>query len=86
MGADDEDTLYIHAKAMVADLGSPQAIGYLGSINFSTASMTRNRELGLYVHDPAVLQQMATTMSGDYASFPAYSGASAGSRAGRALP
>ncbi len=72
IGADDNDTLYIHAKALVADLGNPAAIGYAGSINFSNASMTQNRELGLYVHDTGILQQIATTITSDYNSFPAY--------------
>ena len=77
IGANNPTTLYIHAKALVADLGTPNAIGYLGSINFSTASMTKNRELGLFLHDPATLQQLASTLTADYNSFPAYTAAAA---------
>lgn len=72
IGADTASTLYIHAKAMVADLGTADQVGYLGSINFSVASMTRNRELGLYLHDANLLQAIAGAVRTDYASFPAY--------------
>ncbi len=73
LGANNATTLYIHAKVLVADLGTATANGYLGSINFSTTSMTRNRELGLFLRDPATLGQLATTINADYNSFPAFS-------------
>ncbi len=72
VGANNTSTLYIHAKAMVADLGLPTAAAYMGSINFSTASLTENRELGLYITDPNIQQTLATQIASDYASFPAY--------------
>lgn len=72
IGANDASTLYIHAKAMVADLGTPGQVAYVGSINFSTASMTENRELGLFVYDANILKQISSTISSDYARFPAY--------------
>ncbi len=72
IGAKDATTLYIHAKAMVADLGTPGQVGYLGSINFSDASLNKNRELGLYLYDPTLLSQLNTTLAKDYASFPAF--------------
>ena len=74
IGADNNDTLYIHAKAILADLNTPNAIGYIGSINFSNASLTENRELGLYVHDATALAQISTVISSDYNQFPAYPG------------
>ncbi len=77
VGANNATTLYIHAKAIVADLGTASANGYLGSINFSTASMTRNRELGFFVHDAPTLQSIASTINADYNSFPAFSAAAA---------
>lgn len=40
---------YIHAKTVVADLGLPTEAVYMGSINYSLASLTRNRELGVYI-------------------------------------
>ncbi len=72
IGANNASTLYIHAKAIIADLGTAKQIGYVGSINFSNASLTRNRELGLYLHDAAILNQIGTTIGKDYAQFPAF--------------
>jgi phosphatidylserine/phosphatidylglycerophosphate/cardiolipin synthase-like enzyme len=40
---------YIHGKTVVADLGLPTEAVYMGSINYSTASLTQNRELGVYI-------------------------------------
>ena len=42
---------YIHAKAVVADYGLSTQNAYMGSINYSNASMNSNRELGMYVTD-----------------------------------
>ena len=72
IGAKNSDTLYIHATAILADLNTPTAIAYVGSINFSDASLTQNRELGLYVHDPTLLTQISTAITSDYNQFPAY--------------
>ena len=71
-GANSTSVLYIHAKAIVADLGTPQAMTYMGSINFSTNSLTKNRELGLYINDPNIQQTLSNTILADYNSFPAY--------------
>jgi HKD family nuclease len=70
--ANNTSTLYIHAKAMLADYGTSAVTAYVGSINFSNASMTENRELGLYVSDPGIQQTLYTTISSDYAGAPAY--------------
>ena len=64
--------LYIHAKAMVADYGLTTQSVYMGSINFSIASMTQNRELGLYLTDATSVQTLYTTITNDYAGAPAY--------------
>ena len=72
IGENDPSTLYIHAKAIVADNGTASAKGYVGSINFSNASLTENRELGLYLTDPGILGQIASTITADYTDFPAY--------------
>ncbi len=72
IGPNNATALYIHAKAMVADLGTAGQVGYVGSINFSDASMNRNRELGLYLYDPTLLSQLNTTLAKDYAAFPAF--------------
>jgi hypothetical protein len=63
---------YIHAKAIVADYGLSTQNVYMGSINFSTASMTKNRELGLYISDTASVQTLYNTMTADYAGGTPY--------------
>ncbi len=59
--------LYIHAKVILADYGKSSAKVFLGSENFSYASLTENRELGLITTDPAILASINTTLSSDYA-------------------
>ena len=63
---------YIHAKAVVADYGLPTQNVYMGSINYSNASMTENRELGVYIADPASVQLLNATMAADYAGGAPY--------------
>jgi uncharacterized protein (TIGR03437 family) len=58
--------LYIHAKVVLADHGSPGALALVGSENFSSASLTRNRELGLTLSDAAIMQSLAGTLTGDF--------------------
>jgi cardiolipin synthase len=57
---------YIHAKAVVADYGLPTQNAYIGSINYSSASMNSNRELGMYVADAASIASLHDTMLADY--------------------
>lgn len=57
---------YIHAKAVVADYGLPSQNAYLGSINYSSASMTLNRELGMFVTDEPSITALYNTMLSDY--------------------
>jgi hypothetical protein len=56
-------TPYIHAKAMVVD----GARAYVGSINFTYASESMNRELGLITDAPDAISKVATTIAGDFA-------------------
>jgi hypothetical protein len=63
---------YIHATAVVADYGQATQSVYMGSINYSIASMTENRELGLYISDAASVQLLYTTMTADYTGGTAY--------------
>jgi cardiolipin synthase A/B len=60
---DSKDALYIHAKAMVVD----GATAFVGSQNFSTSSLSYNRELGVITDDPAVVEPLAQTLSADFA-------------------
>lgn len=59
--------LYIHAKAVVADPGTAQGAAFVGSENFSAASLNRNRELGILTADPGVVRGLAETISSDAA-------------------
>jgi cardiolipin synthase A/B len=63
---DNSTTLYIHAKVMVADYGFSDENAYIGSINFSTASMTENRELGQTTQNAAVLLALDNTLTSDF--------------------
>ncbi len=69
---DTETGFYIHAKAVVADYGLSTQNVYMGSINYSNASMDNNRELGMYISDPASVETLNTTMSADYAGGTPY--------------
>jgi phosphatidylserine/phosphatidylglycerophosphate/cardiolipin synthase-like enzyme len=57
---------YIHGKVVEADYGTHHASAFIGSENFSSTSLHRNRELGLVTADPKVLSSMASTFSGDF--------------------
>jgi len=66
--------LYIHAKVVLADYGTGGARVFIGSENFSRASLTRNRELGLILSDPAVLDAINATLGADFAGGQPYHG------------
>lgn len=59
--------LYIHAKAVLVDGGSADQRAFLGSQNFSIASMEYNRELGVVTGDPTVVDPLATVLARDVA-------------------
>jgi phosphatidylserine/phosphatidylglycerophosphate/cardiolipin synthase-like enzyme len=69
---DNPNGFYIHAKAVIADYGLPTQNVYMGSINYSNASMNDNRELGVYIVDPASVQLLDASMASDYAGGTAY--------------
>ena len=54
--------LYIHAKMIIID-GSR---AFLGSENFSSNSLEKNRELGALVTDPAIISQLSSTFDADW--------------------
>ena len=58
---DTASALYIHAK--VIDVDSAKA--FIGSENFSTASLDYNRELGLITSSASVLGPLNSALSGD---------------------
>jgi cardiolipin synthase A/B len=61
---DTSSALYIHAK--VIDVDSAKA--FVGSENFSTASLDYNRELGLITSSASVLGPLNSALSGDIAN------------------
>lgn len=63
---------YIHAKAVIADYGLSTQKIYMGSINYSSASMNNNRELGVYISDTASAQLLYNTMAADFAGGTPY--------------
>jgi phosphatidylserine/phosphatidylglycerophosphate/cardiolipin synthase-like enzyme len=65
--------LYIHAKAVIADAGRSDQQIFVGSENFSAASLRHNRELGLRTANKAVISVISATLAADYAGAKAYS-------------
>jgi phosphatidylserine/phosphatidylglycerophosphate/cardiolipin synthase-like enzyme len=63
---DTSSALYIHAKVIVADAGTASGKAFVGSENFSTASMGYNRELGIITNDPVIVNELARTLGQDY--------------------
>jgi phosphatidylserine/phosphatidylglycerophosphate/cardiolipin synthase-like enzyme len=59
--------LYIHAKMILADYGTPDAQAFIGSENFSCASLNNNRECGIIVSEPAILDRLNSTYTSDWA-------------------
>jgi cardiolipin synthase A/B len=65
---DNATTLYIHAKVTLADFGtSASQKVFVGSENYSVASLTENRELGLIMTDVSILNALNTTLASDFA-------------------
>jgi cardiolipin synthase A/B len=62
----DPDGFYIHGKVIEADYGTSHARVFIGSENFSSTSLNRNRELGLIISTPSVLTAVATAFAADF--------------------
>jgi phosphatidylserine/phosphatidylglycerophosphate/cardiolipin synthase-like enzyme len=71
--ADSDNVLYIHAKAIVADAGQSDQQVFVGSENFSKASLGYNRELGIRTANKAAISVISATLAADYAGARAYS-------------
>ncbi|MEW2409204.1 phospholipase D-like domain-containing protein [Streptomyces griseoviridis] len=71
VGYSDPGGFYIHAKAMVADYGLATQAVEAGSMNISSNSLSRNRELGIILTGTGAAAQVArtveTTFAADYA-------------------
>jgi phosphatidylserine/phosphatidylglycerophosphate/cardiolipin synthase-like enzyme len=70
---DSEKVLYIHAKAVVADAGKSDEQLFVGSENFSNASLRENRELGIRTTNKTVIGAVNEVLADDYKGAPAYS-------------
>lgn len=57
---------YIHAKTVLADHGTAKASLFVGSENFTTDSLDKNRELGLVFNDQACMDSVRTAVLADY--------------------
>lgn len=71
--ADTPDALYIHAKMIVADASnaegkdvSADARAFVGSENFSAASLGENRELGIVTGDKNIIASLIKTFTADW--------------------
>ncbi len=60
-------SLYIHAKVVIADAGTPHQRAFVGSENFSNASLNANRELGVETADPGIVGGLTATLKSDAA-------------------
>jgi cardiolipin synthase len=65
-------SLYIHAKVIIADFGYAGAAAFVGSENFSSTSLTKNRELGLTLTEADILSSLNTTLTSDFKGGKAY--------------
>ena len=60
-----EDTqLYIHAKIIIMD----EQKAYVGSENFSSTSLDKNRELGMLIAESTIIQSLEASFMTDYAT------------------
>ena len=70
---DSTKVIYIHAKAVVADAGLADQQMFVGSENFSSASLRRNRELGIRTTNKQVIAAVAAVLADDYAGATTFS-------------
>jgi len=64
--------LYIHAKAVVADAGLAGQQMFVGSENFSAASLRYNRELGIRTTSKPIIAAVAAVLAADYSGATPY--------------
>jgi len=65
--------LYIHAKMILADYGTDRQVAFIGSENFSTTSLDKNRELGILANEQAILDRLHSTFELDWSRRPSAS-------------
>lgn len=59
-------SLYIHAKMVLADYGTPDQVAYIGSENLGAVSLDQNRELGILVTEKPILDRLESVFSQDW--------------------
>ncbi len=59
----DAGTWYLHAKLIIAD-----GVAFVGSENFSQTALTKNREVGAFVFEPAPVAVIQQQFDADFAS------------------
>jgi hypothetical protein len=69
--------LYIHAKVICADCSGGTGTVFLGSENFSTSSLSYNRELGLITKSSPAVRAVVRALDDDYAAGTSVAGATA---------
>jgi cardiolipin synthase A/B len=62
----DIKSYYIHAKTVLADYGTAQAKLFLGSENFSSDSLNKNRELGIIFSDATCMEGVNAAVTKDF--------------------
>ena len=62
------EKFYIHAKMIMAD----NTEVFLGSQNFSYTSLNKNRELGIFLSDPEIINSLSKTFYKDWQNAPTY--------------
>ena len=77
---DDSSSLYIHAKALVADAGHSTQQALVGSQNFSVASLGYNRELGILTRAKPLITSLSATLASDYSGAVPYAPAATSTR------
>ena len=61
-------TLYIHAKVILSDYQTPGQEVYIGSENLAPVSLNKNRELGILVSEPFILDSIESVFLNDWNS------------------
>ena len=59
--------LYTHAKMILVDYGRGGQTAFIGSENLSSASLDKNRELGILVTEQAILDRLCNVFENDWA-------------------
>jgi phosphatidylserine/phosphatidylglycerophosphate/cardiolipin synthase-like enzyme len=59
--------VYIHAKVICADCSASAGTVFIGSENFSTSSLSYNRELGVITTTPLAIRAVVIALNSDYA-------------------